>query len=92
MNVKIKPKKLAYILARLQSSVEQADPKLARSLVAEPPRRPNEPFLIEYLDRLITALQERLDRGHLCCDPALPIYAQMIPTLQRIRAAAATGR
>lgn len=81
---------LTYIIVRLQSAVEKADPELARSLIEEPPR-PGEPFVREYLDRLMAALQERIDTGDLRRYPALRTYARMIPDLQILREAAEKG-
>jgi len=87
-----KQKVLHDVLVRVQSALEKADPELARSLLAEPPRRPDEPFGLEYIDRLMRALQERVDCGDLRRHPELPLLPKMIRTLRRLRAAAEEGR
>jgi hypothetical protein len=82
---------LPYLLSQLQASIERADPELARALVAEPPRRLGEPFVFEYIDRLIAALRERIDSRDLRRYPELPLYRQMIRNLRRLRAGVAKG-
>ncbi len=49
---------LEQLLRRMQRIIRNADPELARSVLAEPARNPDEPFLFEYLDRLMAALAE----------------------------------
>lgn len=51
---------LERLRKHMQRIIRDADPELARSLVAEPPRDPDEPRLFEYLDRLLAALAERI--------------------------------
>lgn len=85
-----KPKDPFYVLLRVQAEIQSVDPKLVRSLVAEP-SRPDEPFVFEYIDRLIAALQERVDRDDVRRDPSLPIYVVMIRNLGRLRAALEKG-
>ncbi len=51
---------LERLLKRIQRIIRNADPELAESIVAEPSRNPDEPFLFEYLDRLMAALAERI--------------------------------
>lgn len=70
---------LELILRRMQRSIRKADPDLARSLVAEPRRNPDEPFLFEYLDRLIAALTLKI------ADPNQAARRQMKAVLRYVR-------
>jgi hypothetical protein len=80
---------LRFLLIRLQSAIERVDPELARSVVEEPPLNPDEPFLFEYIDRLVAALSKKMDVPHVERDPALRFVTQIIGYLQGIRAVAA---
>lgn len=80
---------LLSLLIRLQSAVERHDPELAHSLIEDPPLYPDEPFLFEYIDRLIAALSERMEVPDIHRNLALPRVAQVIGYLQGIRAVAA---
>ncbi len=76
-----------FVLLRVQTLMASIDKELAESLVAEP-RRPDEPFVLEYMDRFIAALQERVESGH----PARRILLEMIGSLRVLRGIAEKGR
>ena len=80
---------LRFLLIRLQSAVERVDPTLAHSVGKEPPLHPDEPFLFEYIDRLVAALSKRMDAPHVSRGRGALSFAQAIGYLQGIRALAA---
>jgi hypothetical protein len=51
---------LEVILHRMQQIARNVDGEMARTLLAEPSRNPDDPFLFEYLDRFIAALTEMI--------------------------------
>lgn len=69
-----------YGLLKVQSMIQEIDPRLIRSLLVKP-CRPDEPFVLEYLDRFITAVQERMDSGRFRARRAMP----MIVALRELR-------
>ncbi|HYC89386.1 MAG TPA: hypothetical protein VEO54_09265 [Thermoanaerobaculia bacterium] len=51
---------LEVLLHCMQHIARGVDPEMARTLLAEPSRNPDDPFLFEYLDRFIAALMEMI--------------------------------
>ena len=79
---------LIRVLTEVEGIILRVDPSLAEALGSGPPQNPEEPFLFEYLDRLIAALTSKAaGKGPLASKPA--ILAEMIGGLQEIRTLAA---
>ena len=55
----VSEKDLADVLDQVRALIRRADPGLDSDIAAAPPTRSGEPFVFEYLERLIASLEAR---------------------------------